>query len=246
MTDELTSPGGSATPTPVTPATGTPAPVSATPQVAAPTVEELLREREELKHKYGNAAEELERHRKFRASYDKQQAEAEAAKKAAEEAQLSEIERTNKKYAEMQARHEAAIRELQETKVQHAVLREATGLQFINPEIAVKLLDLSELEYDSNGTPQNTQKLLDKLIKSMPELVRPSQPESTPTPTQPNASANPALRQPIFTPAAPTIPAMNPGRSNIPAPGSNPPGRIPRLSDRGVFVAPGTPSKYQP
>jgi len=232
MTDELTSPGGSVTPTPLTPATGTPAPVGAMPQPATLSLEEAMKRIAELEHTHGNAKEELERHRKKVSSYEKAEAERAEQQKQAELAQLSEIERIKKQHAEIQAQHEAVIRELQETKIQHAVMREATGLNFIHPEIAARLLDWSELEYDSNGAPQNTQKLLDKLVKSMPELVRApqapaAQTESTnqPTaPTRPNGGLRPA-------PYAPAVPAMNPGRSNIPAPGTNPPGSPVRLSD---------------
>lgn len=231
MPDELTSSGNGATPTPEPGATPN-APVSATPQPAALSLEEAMKRIAELEHTHGNAKEELERHRKKLSAYEKAEAERAEQQKAAELAQLSEIERVKKEHAEIQAKHEAAIRELQETKIQHAVIREATGLSFIHPEIASRLLDWSELEYDEQGNPQNTSKLLEKLVKSMPELVRATQaptaqPESNnqpSAPTRPNGGLRPA-------PYAPAVPAMNPGRSNIPTPGVNPPGQPVRLSD---------------
>lgn len=189
----------------------------------------------ELEHSGLNAKEELDRHRKKVSSYEKAEAEREAQRKAAEEAQLSEIDRIKKQHAEIQAERESLLQELQQTRIQHAVMAQATTLNFIHPEIAAKLVDWSELEYSEQGHPTNTAKLLEKLAKSMPELVRasqaPTQPESPNTqPTTPTQAASnaPALKP---APFAPSVPAMNPGRSNIPAPGSNPPGRIPRLAD---------------
>ena len=86
----------------------------------------------EYEHKYGNATEELERHRKFRANYDKQQAEAEAAKKAAEEAQLSEIERVKKQHAEAEQRIKSYQQQLATAQVRMAA--QAKGI--IDPELA--------------------------------------------------------------------------------------------------------------
>lgn len=235
--DENTSLDGGATPNSSTPATGN-APSGATPPVQpALTLEEALKKIADLEHTHGNAKEELERHRKKLTAYEKQEQERAEQQKQAELAQLSEIERVKKEHAEIQAQHEAVIRELQETRIQHSVMREATALNFIHPEIAARLVDWSELEYDDKGAPTNVQKLLDKLTKSMPELVRApqaptAQPESTnqpQAPTRPNGGLRPA-------PFAPAVPAMNPGRSNIPAPGVNPPGSPVRLSD--VFRRP--------
>lgn len=234
--DENTSLDGGVTPNSSTPATGN-APAGATP-TAQPTLslEEAMKRIAELEHTHGNAKEELDRHRKKLTAYEKQEQERAEQQKQAELAQLSEIERVKKEHAEIQAQHEAVIRELQETRIQHSVMREATALNFIHPEIAARLVDWSELEYDDKGAPTNVQKLLDKLTKSMPELVRapqaPTQPESNnqpQAPTRPNGGLRPA-------PFAPAVPAMNPGRSNIPAPGVNPPGSPVRLSD--VFRRP--------
>lgn len=233
MPEDITSPDGGATPNPGTPATGT-APVGATPQSAALTLEEALKRIAELEHSGLNAKEELDRHRKKVSGYEKAEAEREAQRKAAEEAQLSEIDRIKKQHAEIQAERESLLQELQQTRIQHAVMAQATTLNFIHPEIAAKLVDWTELEYNEQRHPTNTAKLLEKLAKAMPELVRapqaPTQPESNTQPATPTQAASnaPALKP---APFAPSVPAMNPGRSNIPAPGSNPPGRIPRLAD---------------
>lgn len=240
MTEEANNPSspGSVMPTGDQPATGT-APGGATPPAATPTVEELLKELAELKHAHGNAKEEVERHRKKLSTFEKAEAEREQAKKAAEEAQLSELEKLNKRYAELQSQHTEYSRQMQERVVRYEVEKQARALGIIDEDAAAKLLDWSELEYDDSGTPHNAKKLLEKLIKNKPYLAPPVQQQQTPNAQQPPLQGS-ARQQ------APLTPAMNPGRTQIAQPGSNPPGRIPRLSDRGIFVPPGTPSKYQP
>jgi hypothetical protein len=74
------------------------------------------------------------------------------------------------------------------------------------------LTDFDAIEFE-DGRPTNIEKLLDKLAKAEPELVKAQ------APTAPQARL------------APATPAMNPGRSSIASPGSSIPGRIPRLED---------------
>lgn len=231
------SPDVSATQKSSGPATGTPAPGSATPPVAALTLEEALKKLADLEHAHGNATEEVERHRKKLSAYEKAEKEREAAKKAAEEAQLSEIERITKQHTELQAQHTAMQQQMQHRLVSYEVERQASKLGIIDPDAAAKLLDWNELEYDENGIPSNAAKVLEKLVKSKPYLA-PTQPQQPPEPSaQPAASVR----------SAPTIPAMNPGRTTIASPGVRTPGgKPPRLSDPGVLTPPGTVSKYQP
>lgn len=176
----------------------------------------------EYEHKYGNATEELERHRKFRANYDKQQAEAEAAKKAAEEAQLSEIERVKKQHAEAEQRIKSYQQQLATAQVRMAA--QAKGI--IDPELAALAIQ-SSLEYGEDGMPTNVDKALDALLKSKPYLApQAAEPPATPAPNANGAPTAPAR------PAAPAIPAMNPGRTQIAPPATTTtPGKIPRLAD---------------
>lgn len=229
--EENTSSGSGATPNPdpgVTPnATG-----SATGPGAALSHEDAMKRIAELERTHGNAKEELERHRKKLTGYEKKEAEELAARKAADEAQLSEIERIKKQHQEATQQIEHYKKQLIQSQVKLAA--QAKGI--IDPDLAALAIQ-SDLEYGEDGMPSNLDKALDTLIKNKPFLApKPAEPTQAPT--------TPA--QTVQTPRAPAVPAMNPGRSNIPTPGANPPGRIPRLSDTGVFVAPGTPSKYQP
>lgn len=225
MPDELTSSPGSATPTGDQPATGN-ATVGATPAAATLTLEEALKRIADYEHAQKNATEEVERHRKKLTAYEKAEAEREAAKKAAEEAQLSEIDRIKKQHADIQAQHNALMLELQETRIQHAVERAAHDLGFLHPEIAGRLLDRAELEFEDNGTPKNARHLLEKLLKSMPELARHPESASPPATSQSGTAPTAPAR-----PGTPALPAFNPGRTQITPPGTLPPGKPVRLAD---------------
>lgn len=151
----------------------------------------------------------------------------EDAEQAARDAQLSEVERSQKQLADLQAKYDAYSKTTQERIVRYEVERAAAKLNIIDPEAAATLLNRAELEFDDDGTPTNATKLLERLIKNKPYLAPPAQ---APAPASPAQTAEPAK------PAAPAIPAMNPGRATIQTPGTASPGRIPRLED--VFTRP--------
>jgi hypothetical protein len=143
------------------------------------------------------------------------------AEEATKLATLSETEKLNKQYAESQEQLETLASELLEMRVFRAVSQEASKLNFILPtDMLTKLLlnDLDSIEFD-NGKPTNVEKLLTELATSTPDLIKPAQQAQT-TP-------------PGF--GAPVIPAMNPGRSQIVQPGQQPGGRIPRITDSGLW-----------
>lgn len=208
------------------PVTGTPATESATPQKPTLTLEEVLKRNAELEHSHKNAREQADRQAKLLEKYQKQEKEAEAVKKAADDAQLSEIEREKKARTESDSRAEAYRQQLVTARVQLA----ASAKGIIDPDLAALAIQ-KDLEYGDDGMPMNIDKALETLIKNKPYLAPKQE-----VPAEPLARGN----------STPVIPAMNPGRSQIAAPGSIPPGRIPRLSDPGVLVPPGTVSKYQP
>jgi hypothetical protein len=224
---EITSPSSGATPTDGSGATPA-APSGATPPAATLTLEEALKRLAESEHKQDLARSEVEHHRKKLTAYEKVEAERDAAKKAADEAQLSEIERTKKQHAEIQAQHNAVLLELKETKITHAVERYARELHFIYPEDVINspLLKRAEIEYDENGVPTNIKQLLEKIAKARPKLVDDpaSDPSQSGTGTAPTTQTRPG---------APALPPMNvSGRSQINLPGTPlPPGKPVRLAD---------------
>lgn len=194
-------------------ATPTPASESATPQKPAAQSEGTDARVAELERALKNATEERDRHRKKLSSYEE-------SERKAEEAKLSEIERVSKQYSELQSQHEAYVQQMQARIVRYEVEQQAVKLNIIDPDAAVRLLDLDELEYDESGAPTNADKLLEKLLKQKPYLA-PSKQESPEPPARGNT---------------PMLPAMNPGRSTIAAPDSVPQGRPVRLAD--VFKRP--------
>lgn len=212
------STGQGATPAPVPPVMGTtPAPVGATP-AAAPslTLEEALKKLADIEHAHTNKSEELERHRKKLTAYEKAEAQQAEAKRLADEAQLSEIERVKKQ-------HEATEQQAQRYKqrfINTSVKLAAKDKGIIDPELAAMAIT-SSLEYDKDGMPTNVDEALDALIKSKPYLApKPADPPTTPAQSAPSAHA-----------ATPALPAMNPGRAQITPPGSLPTGKPVRLSD---------------
>ena len=241
MSTDTTSSGESETPTPDTLVTSTPnASKGETPaKSTTPSLEEAMARLTELERKHKNATEELDRHRKNA----KKLADYEEAERKAQEAQLSEIERTTKKYQELQSQHETYVRTMQERIVRYEVEREASKIGIIDPDAATKLLDWSQIEYDEDGTPKNADKLLAALVKQRPWLKPAPPAETEKTEQNANPAAQPAPAAAQQTP--PRIPAMSPGRSTIATPSPVPPGRIPRLNDRGVFSAPGTVRQQQ-
>jgi len=145
----------------------------------------------------------------------------EADEKARADAQLSEIELAKKQFADLQADQEDLAAALLEARVEADLGRFAGKFNFLVPsQMLSKLIDWSQIEVDEEtGMPTNIEALLDKLAKSAPEIVKAQQQGSTPA-----------------RPGAPTIPAMNPGRSSIQQPGQGTPGRIPGWNE--VFKRP--------
>jgi hypothetical protein len=211
MPEENNPSGGtSATQTPPIPVTGTPASSGATPQPKpALTLEEALKRLSDLEHSQQNASEELERHRKNAKRF----ADLEKAETERQQAQMTEQEKLQKERDELQATNEDLAAEILEHRVNQDISKLASKFNFtISSDLISKLLEWSEIEWDEeNGKPLNIEKLLEKLAKSAPELVKPAQQQQAP--------------------GTPALPAMNPGRSSITQPGGNVPGRIPRLDD---------------
>lgn len=94
----------------------------------------------------------------------KRLADLEAAQRAAEDAKLSETERLQKQLAELQ--NAQAQREL---VAQERILRSEVRAEAIkaglNPQLAAKLIDFSQVETDDNGDPTNIAELLASAIK---------------------------------------------------------------------------------
>ncbi|HEX9502887.1 MAG TPA: hypothetical protein VF974_01010, partial [Patescibacteria group bacterium] len=136
--------------------------------------------------------------------------------RVASEATLSEIEKSKKDVERATAEKaavEAQVQQLRQQLVMAEVKLAAKSMDFINPEIVAKVI---ELEYDENGLPTNLLKALEDLAKSNPFLLKPKE-ELPPEQTTPAQTAN--------NQRPPSTPAMNPGRSSISAPNTLQSGR---------------------
>jgi hypothetical protein len=116
--------------------------------------------------------------------YERQQQEAERAKLTKEEQLSAKIADYERDLAEKTRQH-------QERMVRYEVRLHAAKLGIIDPEAAEKLLDLSQLEYDGDGTPKNMQKLLQDLVKAKPYLAA--------TPSSGSAANPPRTQSLTFT-----------------------------------------------
>ncbi len=159
------------------------------------------------------AADEAARYRTQLRDAQKLIADFQAKEKAAADAQLSEVERAQKQAAEWQQKHADTTRAMQERIIGLTIQLQASKLNIIDPDAAVKLMDWSQLEFDDDGTPTNADKVLADMVKVRPYLVAaPSQTAQAGT-TAGNAStdANAANAQ-----LAAQLGATNPTRQNGP------------------------------
>src|SRR5579875_1764872 len=219
MPEDTTTPTGEATPAVTAPTAPQPQAGNTTPaepQAGEPQSNEPI-SLEEAK-KLRSEAQALRKREKdiaaqLKAYQDKEQAE--------RDAQLSEVERAKKQYADLQARHEQEVANYRERLVRYEVERTALSLNIVDPDAAARLIDWSELEFDEDGTPRNARKLLEQLVKAKPYLIK----------AEPPQQAAPTPAQSAPTPPVPAVPAMNPGRAQITPPSQLPTGRIPSLSE---------------
>jgi len=101
----------------------------------------------------------------------KKAADLEAKFKADEDAKLGEVDRSKKAADEATKRAEAAEARLKASRITISVERTATKLN-LDPELASELVKDSMLEFDEDGKPTNTEKVLQDLIKKWPNLVK--------------------------------------------------------------------------
>lgn len=132
------------------------------------------------------------------------------AEQQAKDAQLPEIERLKKQAADLQAQHEELAAELYEARVFQDVSRLSGKFNFlVSAETLARmlLLDDDAIEF-TDGKPTNIEKLLEKLAKSEPGLVKPAEQQQQQR-------------------GAPALPGMNPGRSSIQRPDTTGQGKRP-------------------
>ena len=122
-----------------------------------------------------NAFEKIaEDARKEAAKYRKRAQAAEKKLEDAAQADLSETEKSKARADLSDKRAETAEAELQKIKVESVVSRAASALKFNDSDDALRMIDLSSLEYDEDtGLPvkSSVNKALKKLIEQKPYLT---------------------------------------------------------------------------
>jgi predicted nuclease with TOPRIM domain len=116
-------------------------------------------------------AEYVRKLRAEAADYRKRLRELEQTVKQHEEAKLSESERLQKRLAELEREQAAYQRERQERTLKYETMLAASKLGIVDPEAAYKLLDLTRIEFDEDGTPRNIEAALKELLKAKPYLA---------------------------------------------------------------------------
>jgi len=145
-------------------------------------------------------AEYVRKLRAEAADYRKRLRELEQTVKQHEEAKLSETERLQKRLAELEREQAAYQRERQERTLKYETMLAASKLGIVDPEAAYKLLDLTRIEFDEDGTPRNIEAALKELLKAKPYLAaQPAAISGSPTnPARTGAGANDAFTAALY------------------------------------------------
>lgn len=88
------------------------------------------------------------------------------------EPQKSEVQKFSDQAAKEKDRADKAEARMKSLEVRVAVTGAASKVGFIDPEDAFRLLDADDIEYDSDGSPKNVDRLLAALAKNKPHLIR--------------------------------------------------------------------------
>ena len=93
------------------------------------------------------------------------------AKRQAEEAQKSEMQKLQERAAQLEKQLADAAEKQKALMTQNDIAAKAAKLGIIDPDAAYRLLDTSKLEYDEAGQPTNSEALLTGLLKDKPYLA---------------------------------------------------------------------------
>jgi len=143
--------------TPITPGSGE------TPGTTTePSPAEIRKEIERLNASLKRANAEAKENRLAKEELDKLKA-----------TQMTEQERKDKAYTDLQAQHDEHVRTTLERTIKYEIKLQAAELG-INPkrlDYVARMLEWEEIETNDQGEPTNIKDLLDTLVKDMPELL---------------------------------------------------------------------------
>ncbi|GBD17580.1 hypothetical protein HRbin27_00062 [bacterium HR27] len=127
------------------------------------------------------------------AEYRKRLRELEKVVREAEESKLGEVERLQRRLAELERAQLEWERERQERTLRYEVMLAAQRHGIVDPEAAYRLLDLSRVEFDDEGRPANLDKVLRALVAERPWLAgRPAV-----SPTNPGRAGVPGIEDAV-------------------------------------------------
>jgi hypothetical protein len=98
--------------------------------------------------------------------------ELEEAEEARKQAELSETDRLKAEADKARQEAEGLQKQLQQTRIRHAVELEAARLAFHDPDVAYSLADLSSVEIDEAGKVTGVKEALAALSKARPYLIK--------------------------------------------------------------------------
>lgn len=154
------------------PATGQ-APAAATGQApAAGAAQEPAGDNESAADKAARLEREVADLRKENAKHRTTAQQLERERQEAAQAGMTELEREKAARAAAEARAGELEANLRSQAVRAATTQAAGRLNYRNPELAHRLIDASELEFDEHGEPKNAEKLLRDLATREPYLVK--------------------------------------------------------------------------
>lgn len=112
------------------------------------------------------------------------------------QSQMSEEERREARLAELTSRNQTLEDQVKAARLEAAVSAAAGRLDIVDPDAAVRLLDLTGVTYNDDGAPENIDTLLNGLLEARPYLRRP---DPAPAVPQAGSPANPAKPTPQGT-----------------------------------------------
>jgi len=118
--------------------------------------------------------ERLGRQKQQYADYDDLKAAA-AKLQELEDAQKSELDKTNEQLALLQATNAELLQKQQDLVLRNAITSEAGKLDFADPQDAWQLLDLSAVSINDDGEAEGVANALKTLVEAKPYLVRQQQ-----------------------------------------------------------------------
>ena len=87
------------------------------------------------------------------------------------EQQMTDLEKANKRAADLERELTAATTARQESILAAAIVAEAAKRHVVDPEAAVALIDRSTLQFDDTGNPTNIAQAMDSLLEQRSYLV---------------------------------------------------------------------------